>query len=69
MRVETTPGTVILTGAGPNPGFDMDIKKTGPSEVEVEFEADHHESSIEIEWEGGELVVDIEESPQEDGDD
>lgn len=65
VRVETVPGTVLLLGAGPTPGFDMDLEEVGPEEVEAEFESATHKSSIKIKWSGGELTVDIDEEPQD----
>jgi len=68
VRIEAAPSTVILTGAGPNPGYDMDVEESGPAEVEVEFESDDHTSKIKIKWVGGVLDVDITEQADDDDD-
>ncbi len=65
VRIVFSPGAVTLDGAGPNPGFTMEIEKAGPPEVELDFESGSHKSRFNAEWSGGQLVVDIEEEPED----
>lgn len=62
MRLATSEGVVVLDGAAPAVGFTLEVQDDGPTRVRVRFRADDHESRLEAEWSGGELVVDIEES-------
>ena len=55
-------GTVTLDGAAPAVGFTMDVRATGPDEVEVRFQSADHLSRFEAEWEDGQLEIDKEES-------
>ena len=57
---------VLLVAAVPFAGFSVEAEDSGPDKVRVSFESEHHESSFRAEWEGGELVVDIEEEPEGD---
>ncbi len=61
VRVLYGPGVVKLDGAGPNAGFSMEVDKSGPDEVRVEFESDDHESEIRVRWKDGGLREEIEE--------
>ena len=61
------PGEVILQAATPAPGFQTEIKKGGPDQVEVEFESDTVKVEIKAEWEHGELEIEV--STEEDEDD
>lgn len=69
-------GTVTLSVSGdelrvvsmaPSAGFDADIEKGGPIEVEVDFESNDHKSELSAKLENGELKVEREEEPR-DGD-
>lgn len=61
VRIVVGDGTVVLDAAAPAVGFTMEVIDDGPSEVEVRFRSDEHESRFEADWEAGELRVDIEE--------
>ena len=63
VRVAHASGVVTLDAAAPNSGFTMDVKQSGPDEVEVEFRGNDHRSSVEVEWAGGQLVGEVEERP------
>jgi len=57
------PDEVVLQSASPKPGFAAEIKKSGPPEVEVEFEGESEKFEVKAKWSGGQLIV---ESDQED---
>lgn len=59
MVLAHRPGEVTLQAATPAPGFQTEIKKSGPDEVEVEFESETTKVEIEAEWEDGELNIEI----------
>lgn len=61
VRIRFSPGSVTLDGAGPAVGFTMDVRDAGPSEVDVRFDSDDHESRFSAEWEDGALDASIEE--------
>lgn len=53
------PGEVELKAATPAAGFAVEIDDSGPSRVRVEFESEDTDIRVQAEWEGGELVVSI----------
>ena len=59
------PDEVVLQSASPKPGFAAEIKKSGPPEVEVEFESESAKYEVKAKWSGGQLSV---ESEQDGGD-
>ena len=61
MRIVVGDGTVSLDAAAPAVGFTMDVRATGPTEVEVRFESDDHQSRFKADWEDGELRIRTEE--------
>lgn len=61
-------GDVVLETAVPVAGFQVEIKKEGPPEVEVEFESEKLVVRIDAEWNDGELDIEIDENSR-DGDD
>lgn len=66
MRISYGGGVVTLDGAGPNPGFTMNIDDSGPNEVDVDFRNDEHRSDFNAEWEDGRLEVDTDEEAEGD---
>ncbi len=67
VTVEVVGGTVTLLGAVPNSGFSAQEKSRDDTDkVVVEFESESHTSKITVEIEGGQIVVDIDEEPEED---
>ena len=68
VSIEAGPGGVSLLSASPNGGFSAEVKSAGPQRVEVEFESATHESKLRARWDG-QLVVDIEEEPEDRQDD
>jgi hypothetical protein len=66
VRIAFSPGVVTLDGANPNPGFTMEIEKTGPNEVELDFRSDDHRSEFTAEWKDGVLDVGISEEAEDD---
>lgn len=52
-------GQVHLQGASPAFGYSMEIEKTGPDEVRVDFESDDSEISVRVEWENGSLDIEV----------
>jgi hypothetical protein len=58
--VSYRPGEVILSSASPAAGFAAEIKKSGPPEVDVEFESESAKYRVEAEWAGGDLSVEVE---------
>lgn len=61
-------GEVWIVSLDPAAGFDADIEKDGPHEVEVDFESNTHKSELSAKFEDGELKVKTEEEPR-DGED
>lgn len=59
MTVSYGNGQVHLQGASPAFGYSMEIEKTGPDEVRVDFEADESEVSVRVEWENGGLDIEV----------
>jgi hypothetical protein len=62
-------GEVWVVSAVANAGFDTDIEKAGPDEVEVKFESNNHKSELSAKFENGELRVEKEEEPRSGDDD
>jgi hypothetical protein len=58
-------GEVVLGSASPAAGFAAEIKKDGPTEVEVEFESESADYRVRAQWSDGALSV---ESGSEDED-
>lgn len=52
-------GQVHLQGASPAFGYSMEIEKTGPDEVRVDFESDGSDFSVRVKWEGDGLDIEI----------
>ncbi len=52
-------GTVSLTSTQPNPGFAVDVKNDGPTEVEVGFAGGDNECELKARLVGGELKVTV----------
>jgi len=52
-------GEVILSSASPAAGFAADIKKSGPPEVDVEFESDSAKYRVRARWNDEDLSVEI----------
>ena len=52
-------GEVVLQSAAPKPGFAAELKKSGPPDVEVEFESDSAKHEVKAEWSDGQLAVEI----------
>lgn len=57
--VSYQPGEVVLSSATPGPGFAADIKKSGPPDVDVEFESETAKFRVKAEWSNGALSVEI----------
>ena len=62
MRINVGDGVVTFDGAAPAVGFTMDVRSTGPNEVEVRFRSDDHESRFKADWNEGELRIDKDEN-------
>ena len=60
MVLSYRPGEVVLQTAAPGPGFAADIKKSGPPEVDVEFESESAKYRVEAKWDDGDLGIEIE---------
>lgn len=60
------PGEVTVQAATPAPGFQAEIKKAGPDEVEVEFENESLRVEITAEWEHGELEIEVSTEEEDD---
>ncbi len=68
VSVEIGDGTVRLAGASPKPGFTMEVEKSGPEKVEVEFHNDDRESHFSAKFEDGHFEPSISESDEESDD-
>lgn len=66
--VSYRPGEVRLETAVPLPGFQVEFDKSGPPEVDLEFESSSLRVRVKAEWHDGALEIDIDES-SEGGDD
>lgn len=65
VTVEIGDGTLTLLGAVPNSGFVATEEDRGdPTKVTVEFKSADHHSSIEVKFDSGKVVSEIEEEPQ-----
>lgn len=58
------PGEVRLETAVPLPGFQVEIDKAGPPEVDLEFESTALEVRVRAEWENNSLEIDIDKSSE-----
>lgn len=67
VRIRYGGGEVFFVDAGAASGFNVEVKDTGPEEIEVRFRSSDHESKFEAEYENGELEISREEEA-EDGD-
>jgi hypothetical protein len=62
-----TDGTgVHLVGSVPSSGFQVDVEKSGPREVEVRYRSEDHTSKFKAEWEDGQLHIEVSESDSDD---
>jgi hypothetical protein len=62
VGIEYWPDNVVLQWATPEPGFSVEVKHSGPDQVEVEFEGEDDEGSeFKATWRNGQLEVSIEE--------
>jgi hypothetical protein len=52
-------GQVSLQGASPAFGYSMEIEKTGPDEVRVDFESEDSDVSVRVKWEGASLDIEV----------
>lgn len=59
------PGEVRLETAVPLPGFQVEIEKSGPPEVDVEFDSESRRVRIKAKWEDDGLQIDVEDSSEE----
>lgn len=59
VTVSYGDGQVHLQGASPAFGYSMEVEKTGPDEVRVDFESEGSEISVRVEWENGSLDIEI----------
>ena len=57
-------GEVVLQAATPAPGFQAEVEKAGPPEVEVEFESESAKFEVKATWKDGEFDVDVDESDE-----
>ena len=64
--VRYRPEEVVLQTATPAPGFQAEVEKPGPPDVEVEFETETVKVELRAEWEEGDLKVEISESNEDD---
>ena len=60
VTVSYGDGQVHLQGASPAFGYSMEIEKTGPDEVRVDFESDDSDVSVRVKWEDGGLDIEVE---------
>ena len=58
--VSYRPEEVLLSSASPAAGFAAEIKKSGPPDVDVEFESESAEYRVRARWANGDLAVEIE---------
>jgi len=57
--VRYRPDQVELQAATPAPGFDVELKDSGPQRVRVEFESEEADVRVEAEWKNGDLDVTV----------
>ncbi|HEU4916480.1 MAG TPA: hypothetical protein VFV13_07940 [Acidimicrobiia bacterium] len=58
--VRYRPAEVLLGSASPAAGFAAEIKKSGPPEVDVEFESESAKYRVRARWVEGDLSVEVE---------
>jgi len=56
------PGEVAYQAATPAAGFQVEVEKFGPPEVEVKLESESIEIEVHARWRDGDLDVDVSES-------
>jgi hypothetical protein len=66
VKVDIGEGFVDLVGAAPAPGFSMDAEHTENDGVRVKFESEDHKSELEVRWNDGKLIIEIDEEPEGD---
>ncbi len=66
VRIQYGDGEVRLVDAAPYSGYSMTAEKTGPIEIEIEFEGPGYEGKFTADMEYGSLDVDIDEGGDED---
>ncbi len=59
VTVSYSNGQVHLQGASPAFGYSMEVEKTGPSEVRVDFESGGSDVSVRVKWEGARLDIEV----------
>jgi hypothetical protein len=59
--IRSRPGEVFLVSAVPKSGFIVEVEKSGPESVEVDFEGESYDGELHAEWRDGRLDVDVEE--------
>lgn len=59
VTVSYSNGQVHLQGASPAFGYSMEIEKTGPDEVRVDFESEGSDISVRVKWEGASLDIEV----------
>jgi hypothetical protein len=69
VRISALEPDVNLVSAFPFGGFSVEVEKSGPDKVEVQFESEDHKSSFKASWEDGELKIDIKEEAEDGHDD
>ena len=61
VSVAYWPGEVHFEGASPAIGWTVEVENEGPQVVEVKFEQDESDVEVKVEWEDGQLVVEVDE--------
>jgi len=64
--IRTDGSAVHLVAAVPQSGFQVDVEKSGPQEVDVRYRSEGHTSRLKAEWENGKLEVETSESNEDD---
>ena len=57
--VRYRPSEVVLETAAPAVGYSYEIKESGPTEVEVEFQAQGAAVDVRVRWRDGQLSVEV----------
>ncbi len=60
-RIKFQDGQLSVVSTSPNSGYVVEIEAGGPTEIEIRFESDSHESRIKVQVEDGQMRVRVEE--------
>jgi hypothetical protein len=67
ITVRLSGGVLTLQSSTANPGFEKNVKSSGPTRVEVEFESDTQKFRIRARIVGGDISIEVDEESSDGG--